>query len=276
MSLLELLLIPLGFAIGAYGTLVGAGGGFVLVPALLLIYPDQSPSSITSISLAVVFVNASSGSLAYARLRRIDYFTGLMFAAASIPGAIAGAFLVGVVPRRTFDLLFAVLLLGLAAYTLWGVGRTTLMREPLRGRGVVTRTMHAAEGETFRYSYNAWQGIAYSAAVGFVSSLLGIGGGVIHVPIMITLLHFPVHVAVATSHFVLMFMSGAGTGVHLWSGDLAGINLVRAALLSAGVIPGAQVGARLAQRLHGPLIARLLVLAMVALGLRLLIAGAIG
>ena len=276
MSLFELLLIPLGFAVGAYGTLVGAGGGFVLVPALLLIYPDQSPSSITSISLAVVFVNATSGSAAYARLRRIDYFTGSMFAAASIPGAIAGAFLVGAVPRRTFDLLFAFVLLALAAYTLWGIGRTTIMREPLRGRGVVTRVMPGAEGETFRYSYDAWQGIAYSAAVGFVSSLLGIGGGVIHVPIMITLLHFPVHVAVATSHFVLMFMSGAGTAVHLWNGDLAGENLVRAALLSVGVIPGAQLGARLAQRMRGPLIARLLVLALVALGIRLLIAGAMG
>src|SRR2546421_2823913 len=139
LSFWELLLIPLGFAVGAYGTLVGAGGGFVLVPALLLIYPDQPPSSVTSISLAVVFVNASSGSAAYARLKRIDYFTGLMFAAASIPGAIGGAFLVSVVPRRTFDLLFALVLLGLAAYTLWGIGRPLLMREPLRGRGVVTR-----------------------------------------------------------------------------------------------------------------------------------------
>ena len=136
--------------------------------------------------------------------------------------------------------------------------------------GVVTRVMAGGEGESFRYSYNAWQGIIYSAGVGFVSSLLGIGGGVIHVPIMITLLRFPVHVAVATSHFVLMFMSGAGTAVHLWNADLAGDNLIRAGLLALGVIPGAQLGARLAQRLKGPLIARLLVLAMIALGGRLL------
>src|SRR6185295_19952217 len=60
MSWWELLLVPLGFAVGTYGTLVGAGGGFVLVPALLIIYPDESPSSITSISLAVVFFNALS------------------------------------------------------------------------------------------------------------------------------------------------------------------------------------------------------------------------
>ena len=72
MPLIELLLIPLGLVVGAYGTLVGAGGGFVLVPVLLLLYPDERPVDITAISLAVVFFNASSGSIAYARLRRID------------------------------------------------------------------------------------------------------------------------------------------------------------------------------------------------------------
>lgn len=274
MSWPELLLVLLGFVVGAYGTLVGAGGGFVLVPVLLLIYPHEKPVGITSISLAVVFFNALSGSAAYARLKRIDYFTGLIFAAAAIPGSIAGAFLVGAVPRRTFDVMFGAILMFLAAYTLWAAGRTTVMRPPLRGRGVITRVMPGdADGETFRYSYNMWQGLAYSAAVGFFSSLLGIGGGVIHVPVMITLLRFPVHVAVATSHFVLAIVSFSGSAVHVTNGDLAGSNLVRALLLSAGVIPGAQVGARLAQRLHGPMIVRLLTVALLALGVRLLYSG---
>lgn len=272
MSWPELLLIALGFAVGAYGTLVGAGGGFVLVPVLLLLYPHEHPAQITSISLAVVFFNALSGSAAYARLRRIDYFTGLIFAAAALPGSIGGAFLVSAVPRTLFDAMFGALLLALAAYTLWAAGGTATIRTPLRGRGVVTRTMQGhTPGETFRYSYNLWQGVLYSAGVGFVSSLLGIGGGVIHVPIMITLLRFPVHVAVATSHFVLAIMSASGTAVHLGNGDLAGQNLVRALLLAAGVVPGAQVGARLAQKLHGPAIVRLLAVALMALGARLLI-----
>jgi uncharacterized membrane protein YfcA len=273
MDWLELLLIPLGFVVGAYGTIVGAGGGFVLVPVLLLIYTDEDPASITAISLAVVFFNAVSGSAAYARLRRIDYFTGLIFAAATIPGAVGGALLVDAVPRQTFDLLFGALLIALAAYTLWGAGRTTAVRSPVRGWGVVTRTMPAEEGTTFRYSYSLWQGILYSGVVGFISSLLGIGGGVIHVPIMITLLRMPAHVAVATSHFVLAFMSGAGSAVHLSDGTLAGENLVRALLLAVGVIPGAQLGARLAQRFSGPIIARLLVVALIALGIRLIYAG---
>lgn len=276
MSWLELLLIPLGFAVGTYGTLVGAGGGFVLVPALLVIYPDQDPASLTSISLAVVFFNAVSGSAAYARLRRIDYLTGAIFATAAIPGSIAGAFLVGAVPRNLFDVIFGVTLLGLAAYTAWAAGRTTAIRSPLRGRGIMTRTMPGEDGETFRYSYNLWQGIVYSAGVGFVSSLLGIGGGVVHVPIMITLLRFPVHVAVATSHFVLAITAATGSAVHVGNGDLAGHNLIRALLLSAGVIPGAQLGARLAQKFQGPVIVRLLAVALLALGARLVYSGATG
>jgi uncharacterized membrane protein YfcA len=276
LSWLELLLIPLGFVVGAFGTLVGAGGGFVLVPLLLLIYPDEDPAQITAISLAVVFFNALSGSAAYARLKRIDYQTGLIFAAATIPGAVAGAYLVGEVPRRLFDVMFGLLLISLALYTLWGAGRQEMIRTPMRGRGVITRTMPAGESETFMYSFNVWLGALYSTVVGLISSLLGIGGGVIHVPIMITFLRFPTHIAVATSHFVLAFMAGAGSGVHLANGDLAGDNMIRAVLIAIGVIPGAQLGARVAQRLHGRVIARLLVVALLVLSVRLLYSGLTG
>ncbi len=93
---------------------------------------------------------------------------------------------------------------------------------------------------------------------------------------MINVLRFPIHVATATSQFVLLFMSGEATAVHLAAGDLTGDNLVRTLLLSAGVIPGAQLGARLAQRFHGPLIARLLASALIIVGGRLLWAGIAG
>ena len=61
-----LALIALGFGVGAYGTLIGAGGGFVLMPILLILYPGESPAILTAISLAVVFFNALSGSESYA------------------------------------------------------------------------------------------------------------------------------------------------------------------------------------------------------------------
>ena len=274
MSWLELLLIPLGIAVGAYGTVVGAGGGFLLVPILLIIYPDQDPAAITSISLGVVFFNAVSGSFAYARLRRVDYRSALIFAAAALPTAIGGAFLVDVVPRRAFDVIFGVALLAVAAYTIWSVGRPIVMRPPLRGRGIMRREMPGTEeGQVFRYSYNVAQGAAFSAGIGLLSSLLGIGGGVFQVPLMITVLRFPVHVATATSQFVLLFMSGEASAVHLAAGHLGGDNLVRVLLLTIGVVPGAQLGARMAQRFHGAAIARLLAVALIVVGVRLLWAG---
>ncbi len=104
-------LIPLGFVVGALGTLIGAGGGFVLMPVLLLLYPLESPGTITSVSLAVVFCNALSGSWAYARMARIDYKSGLLFAAATVPGAIAGALSTNYLPRRAFNGVFGVLMI---------------------------------------------------------------------------------------------------------------------------------------------------------------------
>src|SRR5262249_48831249 len=62
-------LVPIGALVRAFGTLIGAGGGFLLVPLLLLLYPGDQPETITSISLAGVFFNAFSGSIAYARMK---------------------------------------------------------------------------------------------------------------------------------------------------------------------------------------------------------------
>ncbi|MND02308.1 Sulfite exporter TauE/SafE [compost metagenome] len=68
-------------------------------------------------------------------------------------------------------------------------------------------------------------------------------------------------------------MSGEASAVHLINGDLVGNNVVRALLLSVGVIPGAQAGARLAQRFRAPMIARLLASALILVGVRLLYSG---
>ncbi len=264
-----LLLVALGAAVGTLGTLVGAGGGFLLVPLLLLIYDQEDPGTITAMSLAVVSVNATSGSLAYARQRRIDYYTGAWFAVATLPCAIAGSFLVQFIDRRTFAGLFAGVLGGVAVYL--ALRRpAAAIREPLEGRGVVTREIRDQRGQRFRYAYRLWQGIAISAGIGLVSSLLGVGGGVLHVPIMATVLHFPVHVATATSQFVLAFMALQATVTHVLAGNLGwDESLARAGLLAAGAIPGAQAGARLARRLKGDIIVRVLAGALLLVALRL-------
>src|SRR5262245_52869321 len=111
-------LFPLGILIGAFGTLIGAGGGFILVPILLLLYPKEPAELVTAISLAVVFFNALSGSFAYARMKRVDYKSGIFFSIATIPGAVIGALATAYIPRRIFDLMFGVLMI-IAAIMLW-------------------------------------------------------------------------------------------------------------------------------------------------------------
>ena len=269
MPLHDLWLVPLGAAVGVLGTLVGVGGGFVLVPILLLLYPDTDPETITAMSLLVVCANAASGSVAYARQRRIDYRSAAWFVAGTAPGAVAGALVVGYVPRRTFDAVFAAALVALGvALLLRREGGA--IRDPLTGQGVVRRQITDAQGQTFVYAFRLWQGVAISAFVGFVSSLLGIGGGVVHVPVMATVLHFPVHIAAATSHLVLAFMGAEASAVHFASGTLGwDEHLLKAALIAAGAIPGAQLGARLSRRIRGALMLRALAGALILVGLRL-------
>lgn len=254
---------------GAYGTLIGAGGGFVLVPFLLLLYPTESPEIITSISLAVVFFNALSGSLAYARHGRIDYRAGGQFALATIPGAILGALSTAYMPRHVFDMVMGVLMILGAGVLLWRPLRVE-SRSTAPDARYPSHTVIERDGSAHTFSYNPFLGIWLSALVGYLSSLLGIGGGIIHVPALVHLLNFPVHIATATSHFVLAIMAATGTIVHIATGTFAhGVR--RTVMLSVGVFIGAQVGAWCSQRVHGVWILRSLAIALGLVGIRLLL-----
>ncbi len=262
------LLCLLGFGVGVFGTLVGAGGGFILTPVLLLVYPNSSPALITAISLVAVFFNAGSGSIAYARQRRIDYRSGLVFAACTLPGAVVGVLVADQVSRPGFDMVMGIVLVALAAWLLRG------HPEPHgheHGTGVA-RTIIDREGKEYRYRANVKLGAVFSVGVGFLSSFLGIGGGVVHVPLLVALLGFPTHIATATSHFVLAIMALVATITHVVSGTFHHLlGLRRAAALSVGVVFGAQLGAKLSRRLSGRVIHRLLAAGLLVLGLRLIL-----
>lgn len=260
--------MALGFGTGLYGTLIGAGGGFVLMPILILIFPKQSPEQLTSISLAVVFFNALGGSEAYAMMRRIDYKSGLMFAAATIPGAILGALTTGDVPRRVFDAIFGILLIAGAAFLFLRAGQD--VRKIRHYHHQISRHVVEASGVAFDYAFNPLVGIGLSFIVGYASSFLGIGGGIIHVPAMTYLLNFPVHIATATSHFVLAIMAFTGTMTHVLNGTFPhSANLTLS--LAIGVLVGAPVGAYLSSKIHGDWIIRALALALLVVGVRILI-----
>lgn len=263
-------LVIIGIIVGTMGTLIGAGGGFILVPVLLLLYPKEKPEFITSLSLVVVFFNALSGSISYSFMKRIDYKSGLLFSIATIPGAILGSITVSYIPRSLFNFIFGSLMICASIYLFTNKNKTqtdiSSEKKFLTIRHIVDK-----EGHEYNFSFNKTTGFIISLFVGYFSSLLGIGGGIIHVPMMVNVLNYPVHIATATSHFILSIMALSGTITNILSNKFPhwhGIH--RIIYLSLGVFVGAQIGAKLSKKIKGQGIIRGLAIGLGIAGIRIL------
>ncbi|NJN68505.1 MAG: sulfite exporter TauE/SafE family protein [Chloroflexaceae bacterium] len=267
------LLLLLGLFVGGYGSMVGAGGGFVLMPILLLIYPDMAPEAVTSISLTAVFLNAVSGSIAYARMKRIHYRSGIIFALATVPGAVFGVTATSLVDRHLFELLFGVFMLAMSLFLFvkpsGGKPSASLPAQPQERSETTAGPLPESSDSNLVNSLpcRCVLGGGASVIVGFLSSFLGIGGGIMHVPIMVYVLEFPVHLATATSQFILMITSLTGVSTHLVGGTLLE-GITYTIPICIGIVFGAQLGARLSRRMHGAWIVRSLAFALGAAGVR--------
>jgi uncharacterized membrane protein YfcA len=256
-----------GFGIGILGTLIGAGGGFLIVPLLVLLEPSWTTEQITAFSLAVVTANATTGALSYWWQGRVDPFTFPLYTLAAVPGSIAGAYASAYIPRHVFDPVFGVVLMLIGGWLFLKPGSS----EEGGRTGYFERILVDRGGRRYEWSFDPRIGFAGSLLVGFASSVLGIGGGIIHVPLLATVLGFPTHVATATSHAVLAVTAGIATVVHVARGDFRTTwPLVLAA--AGGAVVGAPVGARVSTLVRGAIILRILATALAFVGLRLLFA----
>ncbi|HEX8270440.1 MAG TPA: sulfite exporter TauE/SafE family protein [Flavobacterium sp.] len=266
-------LILIGLLIGTIGTLIGAGGGFILVPLLIIFHPELSPESITAISMAVVACNSVSGSAAYVAAKRIDYKAGIIFALFTIPGSILGVMTTDVIPRQTFDVIFGIILLALAIFLFARGGKkNTVPKEIQTKKGWTVKHLVDKQGNEYNYAYDVRKGSILSLFVGYFSPIFGIGGGIIHVPAMTEWLRFPVHIATATSQFILAVMATVSVGVHFYNGTYDDSKLtIMIFALAIGVIPGAQIGAYFSRKIKGRMIVQILAVALGIIGIRILI-----
>jgi len=264
----------MGMGIGAYGTLIGAGGGFLLMPLLIFFYPEEHPHTLTAISLAVVFFNSISGTGAYARMHRIDYKSGLMFAAAAFPAAVFGVLTNASIPRRGFEEIFSVFLILMSLFLFFkpklDADRSD-SQSSSSSKPWVYHVNKSLNGTTFEYHYNRVLGLVLFFFLGFVASFLGIGGGSMIVLILAFLLHFPVPIATATSQFVVTIITFFATLVHIWHGSFHH-GAHRIAALGIGVLIGAQFGAYLSNKIKVAWIIRALALALAVAGIKMLVA----
>ena len=278
-----LTLVLVGFATGVFGVLVGAGGGFILVP-ILRIFFDKDPALVAGTVLALVAANSISGAFAYRYMRLVDKRSAYLFAAAAIPGSVIAPFAL----KRAleglpgiFDAMFGILLVALAiriaTQQFDSRRQSRLVRARNRRRSFVNpRTLHrrritAESGETFRYRLSERWAVLINFVLGFISSFFGVGGGFLRTPILVYAFGFPVQVAVATSIFALSFYTTAGAATHAVIGNIEWFPTF--VFGGIGLVTGGQIGARLAGKVQGPWILRLLMLVILAMGVQLVIQG---
>ena len=254
----------LGLSVGMVGALAGVGGGFLLVPILLFIFPDADPASVTAISLTSVLFTAASASVGFRRSRLQDFRTAGILIALAVPAAAGGALLNRVTDRGAFEVVFGVALLLGAVYLIARSAIESRPEEPSRrGR---PRTIVDRAGGVYDYRVNEPLTAVIAPGAGFFAGFFGIGGGVINVPVMLLLIRIPKAVAIATSQLELTAAATAALAIHIAfsSGD-PGLWL-RAGITGLGAMVGAQIGVRLAPRVSGRLV-------LGVIGAGLLIAG---
>lgn len=227
-------LFAAAFVASVCGSMVGLGGGFILVPLLRLVF-GLPPAEAAGTSLVLVTANSGAGAFTYFLHRRVNVRLGLIFASGGLPGSIFGALISKHISPQVFDWAFGIFLVAIAI--------DMIFNAKLRVEG---RVEHAAGGDK-PMSYRAAVGLGF--LVGLVSSLFGIGGGVITVPSMLYFSTLPAHAISATSHFILILTSPTGLIVHALQHDVKVPDVIP---LVAGGLAGGPVGARLSLYLKSP------------------------
>lgn len=236
-------------AAGGFGSMVGIGGGLVIVPLLSLVLGYDVKVAIAA-SLIGVIATSLSASPRYIKSGIADRRLGMLLLVAATLGGLAGGVTAGLLDGRTLSLLFALLLTVVALRMLWQL-RHPVSRPPLDAEaaasGFASSYVEPTTGDTVAYrAQRVLPGTLVSFVAGNVSGLLGVGGGVINVPTMNVLMQVPIRVATTTSTYMLAATATASAVVYLASGQL---DPLLAAPVALGVILGARVGARLSMRL---------------------------
>ena len=258
-------------AAGVLGSLVGLGGGVVIVPVLTLLYHVDIRLAIGA-SIVSVIATSSGAAAAYVRDRMANLRAGMFLEVATTTGALTGAYLTTLLPARFLFVFFGLIL----AYSSVVTFRRRHAEAPLttsNDRIANYFNLHGsyhdlAEGREVPYKVVGTKlGLSIMYVAGLVSALLGIGSGALKVPAMDSAMHLPMKVSSATSNFMIGVTAAASAGVYFARGQ---IDPIIAAPVAAGVLLGATVGARILGRATSKTIRILFVVVLVVISLEML------
>jgi hypothetical protein len=251
---------------GTLGTLLGLGGGVILIPIFTLVFGIPLKTAVAASAISVV-ANSISGSRLYLRSGFINIRLALVLMVATSSGAFVGGLLAVSLPVVVLKAGFGTLLLGIA-WVMARRNRTTFMpaasaplpADPYQLGG---RYHDRLLGDTVRYvPVRLSRGWPLSALAGVASGLFGIGGGPVTVPVMNALMRVPLKAAASTSSFMVGLTASVSAFVYYDAGYVNATVVVPAVF---GVVIGARLGARLATRLSPVQLSQVFVVVMAAL-----------
>lgn len=248
------ILILIGLFAGAYGIMVGAGGGFIFVPALLIIL-DMPPALAAGTGLVVVLINATSGVAGFVKQKRIDYQIALLITLGALPGSFAGIWFSHIVSADIFQWIFAGVLILLGLFLQY------------KNRGKQDKGVEEPSKDLSMTTKRKISLIMVGIMMGIVSTFFGIGGGWLMVPILIYIYGIKAHRATATSVFALCLYSIIGVILHIYHGN---VDWSAALWGGIGVLVGAQIGVYLSSKISGKIIVQMLSILLIVIGIKMI------
>lgn len=262
------LLLCFGFSLfsGALAAVMGLGGGVILVPVLTLIVGVPFPvAAATSIVAVVAASNGAAIKFHKSGLTNVNL--GLWLELGTVSGAVTGVFLTGLVPEGILFSVFAVVLL-MAVFTMLK-GRKDQVGT---GDDVVPNTLSQKLGiNTKEYKVDhPLLGAFLSIFAGMISSMLGVGGGIIKLPLMNSVMKVPLKSAVATSSFMIGITAASGAFMYLLQGRLE-LSLIAPTVV--GVMSGAYIASHFVHKLPVALIKKSFAVVAFIVAIRMLLKG---
>ncbi len=250
-----LLVFALSVGAGVLGSLVGVGGGIVVVPTLTLLLDVDIRFAIGA-TLVSVIATSSGAALGFARGRLTNLRVAMFLEVGATAGALTGAYLAGVVSARWLYVVFGLVMAFSAVVMLRR--RPEQLAAAVRPDKVADQLqLHSSYvdepgGRAVEYRVTGSRmGLALMYVAGTLSGLLGIGSGVLKVPAMDLAMRLPIKVSTGTSNFMIGVTAAASAGVYFARGQ---INPFVAGPVAAGVLVGATVGGRLLHRLQSSVV----------------------
>lgn len=269
-----LLAFAISVAAGVLGSLLGLGGGIIIIPALTLLFKIDIRYAIGA-SIVSVIATSSGAAAAYVRERMTNLRVAMVLEVATVSGALTGAFVAGQVKGRWLYVIFG-LVMGYSALMMFRKRNQLAEEESMAAPWADYLRLHSSyydEALKQQVKYHVARtrvGLALMYGAGVVSGLLGIGSGALKVPAMDLAMRLPIKVSTATSNFMIGVTAAASAGVYFMRGD---IDPFVAAPVAAGVVVGATIGSRLLGVLHHRLIRIVFVAVLLWVSLQMLIKG---